>query len=100
MAGTLDLIERCYLGLETREDALWVNPRLPQQITKLHTLLTYRGHQIHVTATQHGVALIASPCNVAPVTVHVAGQPPTTIRSGQTVTVPLKPAPEIERASG
>lgn len=93
MAGTLDLAERCYLGVETRHDALWLNPRLPEQISKLHTLLTYRGHQIHVTATQRDVTLKASRCNAAPVIVHPAGQPPIQIKGGQEVVVPLKPAP-------
>ena len=89
MAGTLDLAERCYLGIETRQDALWFNPRLPHEITRLHTLITYRGHQLHVTATRNALALIASPCNAAPVTVHVAGQPPLTIGGGQQVSVSL-----------
>lgn len=93
MAGALDLAERCYLGVETRQDALWLNPRLPQPISKLHTLLTYRGHQIHVTATQREVTLKASPCEAVPVTVHPAGQPPLQITGGQEVTIPLKPAP-------
>ncbi|MFI7574278.1 glycosyl hydrolase family 65 protein [Micromonospora sp. NPDC049497] len=93
MAGTLDLAERGYLGLETRQDALWLNPRLPQEMVSLHTLLTYRGHQLHLTVTQHDLTLAASPCNVLPVTVRVAGHPLTTVSSGQTITVPLKPAP-------
>ncbi|MET0834346.1 MAG: glycoside hydrolase family 65 protein, partial [Actinomycetota bacterium] len=29
MAGTVDLAQRCYTGLETREDVLWLNPCLP-----------------------------------------------------------------------
>ncbi|MCT2280189.1 family 65 glycosyl hydrolase [Micromonospora chalcea] len=89
MAGTLDLAERCYLGIETRQDALWFNPRLPHEITRLHTLVTYRGHELHVTATRGALALTASPCNAAPITVHVAGQPPLTIGGGQQVSVPL-----------
>ena len=27
MAGTVDLAQRCYTGLETRQDVLWLNPR-------------------------------------------------------------------------
>lgn len=91
MAGALDLAERCYLGVETRHDALWLNPRLPQPISKLHTLLTYRGHQIHVTATQRDVTLQASPCNADPVVVHPAGQPPLQIKGGQEVKISLNP---------
>ncbi len=93
MAGTLDLAERGYLGLETRQDALWLNPRLPQEMVSLHTLLTYRGHQLHLTVTQHDLTLTASPCNVRPATVRVAGHRPMTVSSGQTATVPLKPVP-------
>ena len=91
MAGTLDLAERGYLGLETRQDALWLNPRLPQEMISLHTLLTYRGHQLHLTVTQHDLTLIASPCNVSPITVRVAGHHQMTIGGGRTVAVPLKP---------
>jgi trehalose/maltose hydrolase-like predicted phosphorylase len=94
MAGTLDLAERGYLGLETRQDALWLNPRLPQEMVSLHALLTYRGHQLHLTVTQHDLTLAASPCNVQPVTVLVAGHYPMTLSSGQTITVPLKPTPD------
>jgi trehalose/maltose hydrolase-like predicted phosphorylase/phosphoglycolate phosphatase-like HAD superfamily hydrolase len=90
MGGTLDLVERCYLGVETRQDRLWLNPLLPQPISKLHTLLMYRGHEIHVTATQRDVTLAASPCDAAPVTVHPAGQPPLQVAGGQEVTIPLK----------
>ena len=93
MAGTLDLAERGYLGLETRQDALWLNPQLPQEMVSLHTLLTYRGHQLHLAVTQHDLTLTASPCNVLPVTVRVAGHHPMTISSGQTVVIPLNPHP-------
>ncbi|HEX5598581.1 MAG TPA: glycosyl hydrolase family 65 protein [Micromonosporaceae bacterium] len=89
MAGTLDLVERCYLGLEIREDALWFNPLLPQEVSKMHTLLTYRGHQLHVTATQDALTLVASPCDIAPVTVRVARQPPRRLGGGQRVTIRL-----------
>lgn len=30
MAGSLDLIQRTYSGLEVGEDALWINPDLPE----------------------------------------------------------------------
>lgn len=93
MAGTLDLVERGYLGVETRHDELWLNPRLPQPVSKLDTLLTYRGHQIQITATQHDVTLKASPCNAAPVIVRPAGQTPLQIKGGEEMTVPLKPVP-------
>jgi HAD superfamily hydrolase (TIGR01509 family) len=32
MAGTVDIFERCYPGLEMRADALWLNPALPEEL--------------------------------------------------------------------
>ncbi|MBV9169456.1 MAG: glycoside hydrolase family 65 protein, partial [Chloroflexi bacterium] len=29
MAGTLDIVQRCYTGLEARDGILWLNPQLP-----------------------------------------------------------------------
>ena len=98
MAGTLDLVERCYMGIETRDDALWLNPRLPEEVATLHTLITYRGQQLHVTATQSDMTLVAAPCDVPPLTVHPAGHAPASICGGQTLTFPLKrPAEETAR---
>ncbi len=44
MAGTVDLVQRCYLGLEIRDDVLWLNPRLPDELDALETTIRYRGH--------------------------------------------------------
>ena len=42
MAGTLDLLQRCYLGIETRDDVLWFNPLLPTEVRSLTLDLRYR----------------------------------------------------------
>ncbi|MBD3297893.1 MAG: glycoside hydrolase family 65 protein [candidate division Zixibacteria bacterium] len=44
MAGTVDLVQRCYTGLEMRDDVLWFNPQLPDELTCLEFPLRYRGH--------------------------------------------------------
>jgi Glycosyl hydrolase family 65, N-terminal domain/Glycosyl hydrolase family 65, C-terminal domain len=44
MAGTVDLVQRCYTGLETRQDVLWLNPSLPQELDGLDFEVRYRGH--------------------------------------------------------
>jgi len=98
MAGTIDLAERCYLGLETRDDALWLNPRLPDEITRLHTTLADRGHRLQVTATHTELTITASPCEAAPVTVHTAGRL-LQVAGGQSLTVPVRPADPAARAA-
>ncbi|WBP91442.1 glycoside hydrolase family 65 protein [Kitasatospora cathayae] len=44
MAGAVDLLQRCYTGLEVREDALWLDPHLPSALGRLELDLRYRGH--------------------------------------------------------
>lgn len=51
MAGSVDLIQRCYTGLEVREDVLWLNPRLPRQLGGLTCRLRYRGHWLTLRTT-------------------------------------------------
>jgi alpha,alpha-trehalase len=48
MAGTVDLITRCYTGLEVRDDVLHLNPYLPEEVGKLHMHVRYRGHSLQV----------------------------------------------------
>jgi trehalose/maltose hydrolase-like predicted phosphorylase len=86
MAGTIDLAERCYLGLETRDDALWLNPRLPDQVTRLHTTLAYRGHRLRITATHNDTTIAASPCDAQPATVRI-GDHLIQISGGQVATL-------------
>lgn len=42
MAGSVDLLQRCYLGMETRDDVLWLNPLLPPEIQSLTLDVRYR----------------------------------------------------------
>jgi trehalose/maltose hydrolase-like predicted phosphorylase len=51
MAGTVDMIQRCYTGLEARGDVLHFNPRLPDAITEIRQRIRYRSHWIGVVLT-------------------------------------------------
>lgn len=54
MGGTVDLVQRCYTGLEMRDDVLWLNPRLPDGLHTLALTIRYRGHwlALHITQTR------------------------------------------------
>ena len=58
MAGTVDLIQRCHTGIEMRDEVLWLNPALPQELEDIRLRLRYRGHwlQLHVTQDQFTVS--------------------------------------------
>lgn len=51
MAGTVDLVQRAYTGLEIRDDVLWLDPSLPDEMTCLNMQLRYRGHWLHINLT-------------------------------------------------
>jgi trehalose/maltose hydrolase-like predicted phosphorylase len=44
MAGTVDIIQRCYSGIVMREGVLWLNPRLPKGLKAVRSRIQYRGH--------------------------------------------------------
>ncbi len=57
MAGTVDLIQRCYGGIETREDMLYLDPRLPDELHELSFSLVYRGQSIDLRITHERVTV-------------------------------------------
>ncbi len=48
MAGTIDIVQRCYTGLEIRDDVLWLNPCLPDDIGSVTFHVRYRSHWIRL----------------------------------------------------
>ncbi|MFI6985974.1 glycoside hydrolase family 65 protein [Embleya sp. NPDC050154] len=62
MAGTVDVLQRCYTGLDTRGDVLWLDPRLPTRLARLEVELRYRGHWgVVVTITRREVTVSLRP---------------------------------------
>lgn len=51
MAGTVDLVQRVYSGLEIRDDVLFFNPRIPDQLGSLSMGLRYRSSWMDVQIT-------------------------------------------------
>jgi trehalose/maltose hydrolase-like predicted phosphorylase len=44
MAGTVDLVQRCFSGLEMRGDVLRFSPAMPKRISRLRFSIRYRQH--------------------------------------------------------
>jgi alpha,alpha-trehalase len=59
MAGTVDLVQRIYTGLEIRDGVLFFNPRLPRHLGSLEFAIRYRGMWLDVRVT--GTELALSP---------------------------------------
>ncbi len=62
MAGTVDIVQRCYTGLETRGDVLRLQPRLPLPLRHLRLRVQYRGHAIQLDLTHERVGITSLPC--------------------------------------
>ncbi|HEU4450663.1 MAG TPA: glycosyl hydrolase family 65 protein [Gaiellaceae bacterium] len=73
MAGTIDLLQRCYTGLEVREDVLWVNPQLPTELTQLEFTILYRGQLLALRFEGETLTVASKTSRAAPVSVGVGG---------------------------
>jgi alpha,alpha-trehalase len=69
MAGTVDLIQRCYTGIETRQHKLQLNPYLPNDLKEVRFDIVYRQHSINFVITSEQLRLSAQPCAAAPITI-------------------------------
>lgn len=47
MAGTIDIVQRCYTGIVMRDDVLWLDPMLPETLLRLSFTLHYRGQSMN-----------------------------------------------------
>jgi alpha,alpha-trehalase len=69
MAGTVDLILRCYSGIESRGEVLRFNPSLPSELKSLEFEISYRKHSIDINITPGGIRLHSRPSREAPVNI-------------------------------
>ncbi len=88
MAGTVDLLQRGYAGLEARGDVLWFNPALPKELPSLEFAIHYRRHRLQVRITQDLLRLGTIPSEVAPIQVGFGDQV-VELMPGSTIEWPL-----------
>ena len=72
MVGSLDILQRCYTGLDVRGDVLSFNPVLPHELRALDLRLRYRDQLIDVHVDHHEIVLAAAQGPAAPVAIAVA----------------------------
>ena len=74
MAGSVDILQRCYTGIETRGGALWINPALPADLDELSMRLRYRHHLLILDVGHRHVRLRSLKPDAGPITVRVTGR--------------------------
>jgi trehalose/maltose hydrolase-like predicted phosphorylase len=88
MVGTLDLIQRCYTGLETRQGVLRFNPVIPEELGAVAFDVRYRGHLVHLDFTTELARAKVDPNEGAPITIEIKGVR-SIVEPGETVEVKL-----------
>jgi alpha,alpha-trehalase len=69
MAGTVDIVQRAYTGLVVRDDCLWFDPALPEELVRLDTELHYRGRGVQIEVRPDVLRLTTRPGRAAPIRV-------------------------------
>ena len=74
MAGSVDLVQRCFTGLETRGDRMVLSPNWPDSLGALGFPIHYRGHHVHVRVSGKGAEVSVDPRDVPPVMIECRGR--------------------------
>jgi alpha,alpha-trehalase len=89
MAGTVDLIQRCYTGIETRSDILQLNPYLPAELEQMRFSIVYRQHRINLVFRHNRLVISAQEGAAAPIRVGFRDQL-TELKAGDTLQFDLQ----------
>ncbi len=90
MAGTVDLVQRSYAGIEIRgDDVLRFNPQLPTELSRLHLDIRWRSHSLAVTITKDRFRIAARHGAVKPIRIGFAGDI-YRLQAGEAREFPLK----------
>lgn len=74
MAGSIDLLQRCFTGLETRDDRLIINPHWPTDLGSIEFPFVYRGHRLHLRISGRTADLTAEAGNARPIEIECRGR--------------------------
>ena len=85
MAGSVDLMQRCFSGLETRGDRIVLSPNWPETLGVLAFPIHYRGLHLHLRISGKGAIISVDPRDARGVEVECRGRvvqlmPGTTVR--------------------
>ena len=88
MAGTVDLVQRCFTGISTRGDVLWLDPCLPDALDRLGVRIRYRGHALELLLESHRVRVTALHSTARPITIGI-GTESHSLAPGESVKIDL-----------
>ncbi len=89
MAGCVDLVVRCYTGLECRGDILRFNPAFPEEMEDLTMQVRYRGQWLELDISKGSFGVRALSGGAGTIKIEVGGEV-LELREGEAAKVPLR----------
>ncbi len=74
MAGSVDLMQRCFTGLEARNSRLVLSPNWPESLGVLEFPIHYHGHHLHIRVSGRSAEVSVDPRPAPPVVVECRGR--------------------------
>ena len=74
MAGSIDLLQRCFTGLETRAGRIVLSPQWPETAGALGFPIHYRGHHLHLHVSGKGAEVSMDPRDVLSIEIECRGR--------------------------
>ncbi|MBF6182232.1 trehalose-phosphatase [Nocardia otitidiscaviarum] len=88
MAGSVDLLQRCFTGLELRSGRLIFDPAWPKELGTLSFPIVYRGHRMTVGVGATELEVRSDPGAVPDIEIECRGRVDR-LAAGRTVRIPL-----------
>lgn len=74
MAGSVDLLQRCFTGLETRDDRLILGPVWPETLGPMEFAMVYRGQRLHLRINGRTATVTSEAGKAQPIEVECRGR--------------------------
>ncbi len=69
MAGTVDIVQRCFTGIVMRDDVLWIDPVVPKPLLRLSFKIKYRGQSLSFDIDPEKVKVAAWHSSAKPINI-------------------------------
>lgn len=89
MAGTVDLVQRCYAGIEFRGGILRFHPHLPAELKAMQMVIRYRGHTLLVQISHQLLRIKSERVSAKPIQIAYLDQYHS-LKEGETVEFSLE----------
>ncbi len=74
MSGTVDVVQRCYTGVEIRDEVLWLAPVLPQEMQQIELRLHFREHWLEILVNHQKLSVLCEAGHGSPIQIGFRGE--------------------------